>query len=181
MKLFETFLKEVDTQLSLPGMEDKPQPKRQVSEDLVTVCGRHNPPHMGHGLTFDKAHKIAGNIGEDQPADQRFYTSRVQQQKKDPLPHGEKKRFAEKIGVDATTISRWRKGAQKPTGKKITAILDYFNLPESTDLSREPLFLTNMPIGEAETKQWLHEKIDDLDGETLMSLLPALIRLLMSK
>ncbi len=36
----------------------------------------------------------------------------------DLLPHGEKKRFAEKLGVDATTISRWKNGAQKPTKAK---------------------------------------------------------------
>jgi hypothetical protein len=75
----------------------KPKQKRQVSEDLVSVFGRHNPPTYGHGLTFDKAHKYCGNIGDQKPADQRFYTSRVQQQKKDPLPHGEKIHFLKQM------------------------------------------------------------------------------------
>jgi hypothetical protein len=35
-----------------------------------------------------------------------------------------------------------------------------------------------MPIGEAETKQWLKERIDALDRDTLRELVPALIMLL---
>jgi hypothetical protein len=57
-------------------------PKR-MSDDVMTVFGRHNPPHLGHKLTMDKAHTDASNIG----ADQRFYSSRSQDPKKNPLPY----------------------------------------------------------------------------------------------
>lgn len=53
----------------------------------MTTFGRHNPPHMGHKLTLDHANDLAGNIGENAQADQRFYTSRSQDPKKNPLPY----------------------------------------------------------------------------------------------
>jgi len=94
------------------------------------------------------------------------------------LPHGKKKHLAESLGVDQTTISRWGNGKQRPTKQKIKALADYFNLPKTVDLEKEPIFLSTMPIGEAETKQWLKERIDALDRETLRDLVPALIMLL---
>ena len=69
------------------------QPPERINDSLVTTFGRHNPPHMGHGLTFDKAHEIAGN--ED--ADQRFYTSQSQDRKKNPLPRDLKLKFLKKM------------------------------------------------------------------------------------
>ena len=94
------------------------------------------------------------------------------------LPHGKKKHLAQNLGVDQTTISRWGNGTQQPTKKKIKALADYFNLPKTIDLEKEPIFLSTMPIGEAETKEWLKERIDALDRETLRELVPALIMLL---
>jgi len=94
------------------------------------------------------------------------------------LPHGKKKHLAESLGVDQTTISRWGNGTQRPTKKKMRGLADYFNLPKSIDLEKEPIFLSMMPIGEAETKQWLKERIDALDRDTLRDLSPALVRLL---
>ena len=99
----------------------------------------------------------------------------------DSLPHGQKKHFAESLGVEQTTVSRWGKGTQRPAKSKVGAILDYFNLPRTTDLKKEPLFLSITPIGEAETKKWLKGRIDELDSETLRSLTPALIMLLKGK
>jgi hypothetical protein len=60
-----------------------PQPNQRVHDDVMTVFGRHNPPHLGHQLTMDKANTEANNIG----ADQRFYSSRSQDAKKNPLPY----------------------------------------------------------------------------------------------
>ena len=72
------------------------EPKR-VSDDLVTVFGRHNPPHLGHGLTLDHASNIAGNIGDNAQADQQFYTSRSNDPKKNPLPFQMKVDFLKKM------------------------------------------------------------------------------------
>ena len=95
----------------------------------------------------------------------------------DSLPHGEKKNFAEKIGVDATTISRWGSGKQRPTKKKIHTILNYFNLPESANLNTELFFLSTAPLGEVETKRWLKEKVDNMDPVSLRQLFPSLKKL----
>jgi len=94
------------------------------------------------------------------------------------LPHGRKKHLAKSLGVDQTTISRWGSGTQRPTKQKIRALADYFSLAKAIDLEKEPIFLSTLPIGEAETKRWLKERIDALDRETLRELAPALIVLL---
>ena len=99
----------------------------------------------------------------------------------DRLPHGKKKHMSESLGVDQTTISRWRNGTQRPTKKKILSILEYFNLPRTTDLRNDPLFYSTIPIGEDETKKWLKDKIDNLDREKLKELTPALMMLLRGK
>lgn len=75
MKLFSSFLTEAEII----------QPKR-LSDDAVRVFGRHNPGHLGHLKTFDRANEIAQNIGDNAPGDLGLYTSRSQDPKKNPLP-----------------------------------------------------------------------------------------------
>ncbi len=96
----------------------------------------------------------------------------------DLLPHGEKKRFADKLGVDATTISRWKNGSQHPTKRKLIAIARYFGLLEDVDLAAESVFLSSGPVGEAEIKKWLQQRIVQLNSSELSALSPALLKLL---
>ena len=80
MKSFLTFFEAADESANL-------KPKR-LSDDIVTTFGRHNPPHIGHKLGLDLASDKAASIGDgDNPADQRFYTSRSFDPKKNPLPY----------------------------------------------------------------------------------------------
>ena len=72
------------------------QPQR-VADDVVTIFGRHNPPHMGHKLTMDRAHDVASSIGDKSPADQSFYTSRSHDTKQNPLPFQMKLDFLKKM------------------------------------------------------------------------------------
>jgi hypothetical protein len=51
-------------------------------------------------------------------------------------------------------------------------------LSAGTDLEKEPLFLSPLPVSLRERKRWLHEQIDRIDTETLNDLFPALKRLL---
>ncbi len=96
MKEFSSFLSEA---AAVPG------PKR-MSDSLVTVFGRHQPPHLGHGLVLKLADRLARNIGPtkrvaeadesmlpEQGADQQFYTSRSLDSKKNPLPFQLKLKF----------------------------------------------------------------------------------------
>ena len=94
------------------------------------------------------------------------------------LPHGQKKEFAAKLGVDVTTVSRWLGGAQRPTKKKLEEIGRYFSLPPGTDLDSEPIFLWTEPISESQMKSWITENIQQMDLKTLREIFPALRRLL---
>jgi len=76
MKLLSAFLSEAEII----------QPNR-ISDDAVRVFGRHNPGHLGHLKTFDRARDIAQNIGDNSPGDLGLYTSRSQDPKKNPLPY----------------------------------------------------------------------------------------------
>ena len=77
MKHFSSFLSEAE---EAPISFDQPD---KVSDSVVTTFGRHNPPHLGHKKTFDFANDIAAN----EEADQRFYSSRSEDPKKNPLPY----------------------------------------------------------------------------------------------
>ena len=92
MKSFYTFFEQA---------EDKAlEPPTRVSDDLVTTFGRHNPPHLGHKLGLDMADDIAGSIGDDTPADQRFHSSRSFDPKTNPLPFEMKMQFLKKMFPD---------------------------------------------------------------------------------
>ncbi len=95
----------------------------------------------------------------------------------DTLPHGQKKKFAAKLGIDVTTVSRWLNGTQRPTKKKLKQICNYFGLPPDTDLEAEDVFLWTRPIGESQIKNWISEKVAQLDGKTLREMYPTLKRL----
>ena len=92
MKDFNTFFIEADEAQSM-------EPQR-VADDAVTVFGRHQPPHLGHKLTFDRANDLASNIGDNTQADQVFYSSRSQDPKKNPLPYQMKMGFLKKMFPD---------------------------------------------------------------------------------
>ena len=105
MKQFDAFLSEASQPIN--------KPQDAVTEDIVTVFGRHQPPHMGHGKTFDKASKLATELGG---ADETFYSSRSQDPKKNPLPFMEKMRFLQQM---------FPKHAQKwDTDENVRTVLD---------------------------------------------------------
>lgn len=83
MKGFSNFLVEAEEK-----KKEEQSDQRRVSDDIVTTFGRFNPPHMGHQRAMDHADKLAGDIGDKAPADQRFYASRSNDPKKNPLEYG---------------------------------------------------------------------------------------------
>ena len=74
------------------GAQGAMEPKR-MNDSVVEVFGRHNPPHLGHGQTF----KMANDIAQNEGADQKFYTSRSQDPKKNPLPFRAKLGFLKEL------------------------------------------------------------------------------------
>lgn len=93
------------------------------------------------------------------------------------LPHGQKKKFAAHLGVDVTTVSRWIGGAQRPTKKKLEEIGKYFGLPPGINLVSDEVFLWTEPISECQMKVWITERIQQMNGETLREIFPAMRRL----
>ena len=99
MKNFNTFFE---------AAEDKAmQEPERVSDDAVALFGRHQPPHLGHALTFSKANDIAEEIG----GDQMFFSSRSQDPKQNPLPFLLKMMFLKKMIADrAEVFAEWSNG-----------------------------------------------------------------------
>ena len=93
MRGFSSFITEADEANKSPQQE---QPRR-VSDDIVTSFGRFNPPHLGHQKALDHASDIAQNVGDKAPADQRFYASKSQDPKKNPLDYNFKEQQLKKM------------------------------------------------------------------------------------
>ena len=109
MKSFEHFLieasdpkkpKEQKTAAESQPPKIPVTPPNRVSDDVVTTFGRYNPPHLGHGLVLNHASKLAGSIGDNIQADQKFYASRSQDPKKNPLPFQLKLDYLRKMFPD---------------------------------------------------------------------------------
>ena len=94
------------------------------------------------------------------------------------LGPGGQTRLAQDLSIDPTTVSRWYRGKHRPTPTHLNRLRDRFGLPEGTDLRDEPLFASTDPVGEAEQKAWLHERIGQLDAVALRELFPALRRIM---
>jgi hypothetical protein len=93
MKGFSHFLTEAEEKKK----EEMQPDQHRVGDDIVTTFGRFNPPHKGHLKAMDYADKLAGDIGDKAPADQRFYASRSHDPKKNPLEYGFKVQQLQKM------------------------------------------------------------------------------------
>jgi Helix-turn-helix. len=150
----------------------------QRAEDLLEGEGKNLTPKEKKALekaTGLAPEDLSGNLLEKQSVDILGENIR---HLIDGLPHGQKKEFAAKLGVDVTTVSRWIGSAQRPTKKKLEEIGKYFGLPPGTDLDSEATFLWTDPVSETQMKSWLMEQIQQIDGKTLREVFPALRRLL---
>lgn len=96
----------------------------------------------------------------------------------DGLDHGSKGDFARAIGVDVSTISRWRRGVAKPSRTHIQKLCEQFALDVGTDLESQPLFLSPTPVSLAQRRDWLKRRIEHLSPQELNELFPALRLLL---
>lgn len=96
----------------------------------------------------------------------------------DGLEHGEKGKFAAGIGVDVSTISRWRRGKLRPTSEHMRLLKQHFGLPPDIALDEVPLFLESRPVSHQQRREWLKTKIDKLSLKEMNDLFPALYRIL---
>jgi transcriptional regulator with XRE-family HTH domain len=94
------------------------------------------------------------------------------------LEHGKVKEFVENLGVDASTVSRWRRGIVRPSRSHVMALAGRFSLSADTNLEETPLFLSRIPISTLQRREWLKSKLDRLPSLQLNEFFPALSRLL---
>jgi transcriptional regulator with XRE-family HTH domain len=83
----------------------------------------------------------------------------------DSLPHGGKKKLANALGVDQTTVARWLKGTFPPSKSMQIALGARFGLPSDVDLSIDPLYLSPVPIVEGEQRRWVQHRVEELSSE----------------
>lgn len=96
----------------------------------------------------------------------------------DGLDHGMKGEYANLLGVDLSTISRWRRGKARPTRSHIDKLGAKFLLDPELNLEDQPLFLSPTPTSVAVLRVWIKTKIDQLTPVELHELFPAFRRLL---
>ena len=96
----------------------------------------------------------------------------------DGLDHGMKGEYAKALGVDLSTISRWRRGKARPTSSHIDKLGAKFLLDPELGLEEQPLFLSPTPTSVAARREWIKTKIDQLSPAELHELFPAFRRLL---
>ena len=94
------------------------------------------------------------------------------------LGHGGKQTVAERLSINPTTISRWLNGSFEPQSNTLESLARFFGLPPDTDLRTVPVFLSVDPLSVAARREWVKLRVDDLSGEELAQLFPALRRLL---
>ena len=94
------------------------------------------------------------------------------------LNHGKRVVIAAEIGVDISTVSRWRRGKLKPSTRHLEKLHLLFGLEQVIDLTTEPLFLSIDLISESQRREWLKIQVSQLPSSDLKDLFPALERLL---
>lgn len=94
------------------------------------------------------------------------------------LKHGQKKVFAEHLGVNDFTLSRWLSGDQRPTVKKIFKIKKFFAVSGELDLKTYPMFLSFQPESIAEKRDFIRQKIDNIEDDAFNNIYIALLKIL---
>ena len=94
------------------------------------------------------------------------------------LNRGQNADFIENIGVNPSTVSRWKNGTTKPDPDSQARICSYFGYPNARILRYSFLFLGLEPISSEQRKQQCKELIECMDKESFERIYPALLKLL---
>ena len=94
------------------------------------------------------------------------------------LEHGENSEFVEKIGVNPSSLTRWKKGKTKPDKYAQTQIARYFGFRDPEDLKKQLLFLDLEPVSTQQKKKQCMKLIDEMEKEEFEKLYYALSKLL---
>ena len=91
---------------------------------------------------------------------------------------GENAEFINAIGVNQSTVSRWKQGITKPDKESQLRICRYFGYPDARILREGFLFLGLEPISSKQRKQACKRMIDEMNKEEFERIYPALRKLL---
>lgn len=94
----------------------------------------------------------------------------------DQLEHGEKEKVAAALGVNVSTLTRWRNGTM-PGAEMLRKVSTYFGLESPEMLTEGYLFYRLEPATVQEKRQTIYEALQAMDNKTFEALYPALERL----
>lgn len=156
---------------------------------LACDRARANEILNGGAITHDEQSRLCDLLGiepEDLQSSNLVATNNVDILKENVqyllnnLGHGEALKLADAVQVTQPTISEWRNWKRrKCIGKDHQhRLVQYFSLPQQTDMETEPLFLSTEPIGEKNKRGVLVKWINGMKAGDLERLFPALQKLL---
>lgn len=94
------------------------------------------------------------------------------------LNRGKTAEFVAAIGVNPSTVSRWKRGSTKPDPDSQMRICKYFGYPDARVLKSGFLFLGLEPASSEQRKRRCREMIESMDQESFERIYPALVKLL---
>lgn len=94
------------------------------------------------------------------------------------IPYGQQRHFVESIGMNPSTLSRWKKQKTKPDTYAKEQIANYFGFQSPKELMLSFLFLGIEPFTDAHKKIYCQNQIDQMDNEAFREIYPALSKLL---
>ena len=94
------------------------------------------------------------------------------------IEHGENAEFVESIGVNPSTLTRWKQGKTKPDRYAQRQIAQFFGLKDAEDLKTQLLFLDLEPVSVQQKKAACKKMIDDMDRNSFEAIYAALRKIL---
>ena len=94
------------------------------------------------------------------------------------IPWGDNREFVEELGIQDSTLTRWKSGKMKPSKYYQGKICKYFGIPDVDGLKTTFLFLGLSPTTVTEKKLHLKRLLDGIDRERLEAMYPAIVKLL---
>ena len=94
------------------------------------------------------------------------------------LEHGENSEFVRIIGVNPSTLTRWKQGKTKPDRYAQKQIAFFFGLKDEKSLWTELLFLDLEPVTTQQKKNECKQLIDELDRKSFEAVYVALKKVL---
>lgn len=94
------------------------------------------------------------------------------------LTWGDNSEFIEAVGVNPSTLTRWKQGVTRPDKESQRRICAYFGYPDAEVLTTGFLFLGLGPVSDQQRRRLCKTLIDDMNKQDFDKLYPALLKLL---